>query len=403
MASVLPKKNPSGEVVWRVQFRINGKMCQESFPDEKGARQFGGLVDRVGGSAARQVLAARASRASDMPTLTEFTARYLDLDSGLLTGVEPGTRKGYMQAASRSFLKFLGDFPLDSIQKDDVGRWVAWQEAQPSGRTKGNLIAAKTVRNYHALLSSVFAAAIVDHKRTDNPAYKTRLSSGLKREGVFLSREEFATLLHFIPPHYKRIVMFLAGTGCRWGEATAATWGDLNLTSSPPTVRIVKAWKKSAGGGPVLKHVKTGRSRRTISLWPEIVAALDTPGPASQYLFVGPLSGDHLWYGRFRSTVWVPAVEAARDPERCKAAGLPVLDKTPNIHDLRHTHASWLIAAAAPLPYVQARLGHEKITTTVDVYGHLLPDAHIQLANIMADVMSGVLPALEPPQLELTA
>ncbi|MEU3961173.1 tyrosine-type recombinase/integrase [Streptomyces buecherae] len=37
-----------------------------------------------------------------------------------------------------------------------------------------------------------------------------------------------------------------------------------------------------------------------------------------------------------------------------------------------HTHASWLIAGKVPLPVIQARLGHESITTTVDRYGHLL-------------------------------
>nr|WP_237302837.1 tyrosine-type recombinase/integrase [Streptomyces sp. S063] len=42
------------------------------------------------------------------------------------------------------------------------------------------------------------------------------------------------------------------------------------------------------------------------------------------------------------------------------------------MHDLRHSHASWLIAAKVPLPAIQGRLGHESITTTVDRYGHLL-------------------------------
>jgi len=49
-------------------------------------------------------------------------------------------------------------------------------------------------------------------------------------------------------------------------------------------------------------------------------------------------------------------------------AGLP-FRYTP--YQVLHTHASWLIAAGQPLPYIQARLGHEKITTTVDTYGHL--------------------------------
>ncbi|MEU6668034.1 tyrosine-type recombinase/integrase [Streptomyces sp. NPDC046727] len=48
------------------------------------------------------------------------------------------------------------------------------------------------------------------------------------------------------------------------------------------------------------------------------------------------------------------------------------LIKRPRFHDLRHSHAAWLIAAKVPLPAIQARLGHESITTTVDRYGHLL-------------------------------
>ena len=44
-------------------------------------------------------------------------------------------------------------------------------------------------------------------------------------------------------------------------------------------------------------------------------------------------------------------------------------------HDLRHTHASLLLAAGVPVNVVQARMGHSSISTTVDVYGHVLPAA----------------------------
>lgn len=45
--------------------------------------------------------------------------------------------------------------------------------------------------------------------------------------------------------------------------------------------------------------------------------------------------------------------------------------KRPRPHDLRHTCASWMIAAGVPLPVISQHLGHESITTTVHVYGHL--------------------------------
>lgn len=58
--------------------------------------------------------------------------------------------------------------------------------------------------------------------------------------------------------------------------------------------------------------------------------------------------------------------------EKAKAKGLY---KTPRFHDLRHTHASWLISAGVPLPVIQRRLGHDSIKTTVDIYGGLLDQA----------------------------
>lgn len=79
-------------------------------------------------------------------------------------------------------------------------------------------------------------------------------------------------------------------------------------------------------------------------------------------IFTAPEGG--AWHsGVFHAHRWKPALDAAN------SAGLT---KRPRIHDLRHTHASWLIAGKVPLPVIQARLGHESITTTVDRYGHLL-------------------------------
>jgi integrase len=402
MASVQPRRWKDGRVSWRVQYRVGAAMKSKSFEHEKGARQFGALIDRVGATAALAVWDARQSASTGTPTLREWIDEYLDPESGRLTGIERGTRAGYRSIADRSLIPILGDLPIDAITKADVGRWVSWQELQQSARRTNGMptpVAPKTVKNYHALLSSILAAAVEAKLRPDNPAYRTRLTRGRKREGVFLSRAEFATVLHFVPAYYKPLVLFLAGTGARWGEATAITWGDVELATTPPTARIEKAWKKGPDGTPVLGPPKSAKSRRTVSLWPEIVQALGTPRAGDQLLFPGALAGKQIWYGAFNTRIWKVAVEAANSEGACEAAGLVPIGKRPNIHDLRHTHASWLIHAGAPLPFVQARLGHEKITTTVDTYGHLLPDAHLQMAQIMSETMSNVLPTITVPAL----
>lgn len=391
MASITPRALADGKVVYRVLQRVDGRMKEERFTNIKGAEQFRVKVEKLGWVAAKTLLDSRRNSKPSVPTLAEWTAKYLDPASGMLTGIEEGTRDGYKRAAERSFVAYLGEMPVDAVTKADVGRWVAWQEAQPSARRTDQNISAKTVRNYHAILSATMTAAVDHGIRPDNPAHKTRISRGQKREGVFLSVDEYTTLLHFIPDRYTAFIMLLANTGCRWGEATALTWGDLNTRVHPPTIRIDKAWKKSAGGGPILKHPKSSKSRRTVSLPHDVIDALGAPGPADQLIFRNR-SGGHLWMGRFRDSVWNPAVTKASDPALCELEGLIPLRRRPTPHDLRHSHASWLIAGGAPLPFVQARLGHESITTTIGVYGHLQPDAHVQMADMIGATLAGTRP-----------
>ena len=45
-------------------------------------------------------------------------------------------------------------------------------------------------------------------------------------------------------------------------------------------------------------------------------------------------------------------------------------------HDLRHTYAALMVAAGAHPKYLQAQMGHSSIRVTLDLYGHLFPDAN---------------------------
>jgi integrase len=380
MASVTPRVNKDGVVTsYRVQFRIDQKMVGESFPDVKAATDFGKLVDRVGGKDARHILAARQNP-HDTPTFAQWVDKYLDPESGIITGIQPATRANYRQIADNSLNPRLGEIPIDAIQKTDIGKWVAWQEQQPSRRDTDKLIAAKTMRNYHALLSNILKAAVEHGLRSDNPARGVRVTEGVSREGVFLTPAEFAAIHHEIPDYYKPLVTFLVATQARWSEATAVTWADVHDETVPPTIRINKAWKKNPDGPPVVGVTKSKRGRRTVSVWPELVALLGERGRPGELVFKGVMSGNQIWYGPFNSRIWRPAVERA------------AIEKRPNIHDLRHTGASWLIADGVPLPFIQARLGHESITVTVNTYGHLLPDAHTSMADSLSATLSGVVP-----------
>jgi len=384
----------------------NRKMQQETFSGpnasevEKAARAFARLVDRVGITEASRIRDQRSGAAQrGAPTLAEWIDTYLDKSTGLLAGVTDGTRAAYRKDADTYIVPRLGELPVDQVDGDEVARWVVWLEAQT---WKGKPLSPKTVKNKHSLLSQVLEAAAKKGHRTGNPARGAKLTRGRRRKMVVLTQSEFAVLLHFLPERWRPLALWLAGTGMRWGEATALTWGDLDRDARPMLVHIDKAWQKpQIGTKPVLGPVKTDAGERTISVPDQLVTQLGKPGRGDALLF--PTSvGTSLWSSSFWDRVWSPALNLANDAEACAVAGLTPIGKRPRVHDLRHCHASWLIAAGRPLPYIQARLGHEKITTTVDTYGHLLPDAQQGDADAVAIILGASLPTIEaaPAQIE---
>ena len=72
-------------------------------------------------------------------------------------------------------------------------------------------------------------------------------------------------------------------------------------------------------------------------------------------------------------------------PRALRRAGL----RHVRFHDLRHTYTSLLIAQGAHPKYIQAQLGHASIQTTLDRYGHLMPDAHAAEARKLDRLVFG--------------
>jgi integrase len=203
-----------------------------------------------------------------------------------------------------------------------------------------------------------------------------------KTEMVVLTPNEFTTLLAAFPEHWQPLIATLAGTGMRWGEATALHVGAVDLDSSPPTIRVQQAWKRTGKSARTMGAPKTKKGRRTISLSRGLVDILRplVEGRPSDALVFTALEGGVIHHGTFYPRVWKPAL---------KKAGLT---KRPRIHDLRHSHATWMLAAGRPIDRVQRRLGHESIQTTVDTYGHAMPDDQRGDAAAIEAALAGALP-----------
>lgn len=364
------RSKSTGVESWRVRYRHLGRQRVMTFASAEQAKSWRAVLEAHGPVRAEALLATEA------PTTQRTVADQVRHHVEHLTGVTDGTRRRYGQVAAKHLTGRFESILLEHLSRDDVARWVN-EQAERS--------APKSIRNRHALLSAALESAVRDDMIGKNVAKGVRLprldSAG--EDMVFLEPGEFDEIASCLPTHWRPLAHFLVGTGARWGEATALRVGDVDMTAG--TVRIAQSWKETSGAGWELGPPKTKRGRRTAKIRG---AALDAIAPTMdrdprEWLFLskrdGPVRGD--WW---RTDVWVPAV-------REWGGG-----KTPRVHDLRHTFASWAIRAGVPLTVLQRQLGHESIQTTSDVYGHLAPTDF----DAMGAAMDAWASRVSPPRIE---
>ena len=87
--------------------------------------------------------------------------------------------------------------------------------------------------------------------------------------------------------------------------------------------------------------------------------------------------------------VWQPAIKAARATDKAMPDKVR-LGKHVTIHQLRHLHAALMLKGGMPIYDLSRRMGHTSIQMTIDLYSHLLPDAHFTSAQVAAKALEGL-------------
>ena len=149
---------------------------------------------------------------------------------------------------------------------------------------------------------------------------------------------------------YAPLVLTLAYTGVRWGEAVALRGSDVDRVRG--LIHVDRAASEAAGR---LQYVTPKSHQRRDVPVPDLV--LDVLPDTDGLVFTAPQGGP-LRHAAFRQRVWIPATrETGRE-------GL-------HIHDLRHTAASLARAAGADAFVVARMLGHADASITAKVYADL--------------------------------
>lgn len=230
---------------------------------------------------------------------------------------------------------------------------------------------------YAEVRELVTSKAVVTWKRTRR--FGRRPSSPTYRvapENV-LDSNELARLLDRAGSDFPGpfpLVLFLADTGARLGEATALRWVDVDLERG--TARI----RRSFSNGKYLAETKSGRER-VVEPSRRLVAELAARRPevfGDETLVFATSDGKVLDPHNFRARVFGPLVRRVLGAHR---------RFTP--HGLRHTFATLHLSNGTPIKWIQAQGGWASAKLLLDWYGHFLPSEQHGFADALTTALDG--------------
>lgn len=374
MASVRERPHKDGSTSWAVLWRDPdlGKQTSRVFSTAASAETFKDILNANG---QRLALAERVVRsavqAKDQMTLNQAFHRHI---AGLTRPNEDTVADYEKMWRNRGIEADLGGIPVRRITDEQIAVWL---------RKSLQTYSRKTMANSMGLLSSVFKTAMRRGWADSNPCELVRLPSenATERKATFLTVDEFWLVHDVMTDRHQLMTRAFVASGLRYSEMTALEVAATReaLSRKVPALPVVRAWKESKHGGFYLGAPKA-ESVRDVSiprdLADELLEHIDGRDPHG--LVFANRFGSQLRNTTFHQHGWQAAVDAAQEKG---------LRKQPRPHDLRHTHASWMLAEGMSSYDLSKRLGHKSTTVTEQIYGHLMQKAQTAGAEMIGNVM----------------
>lgn len=229
----------------------------------------------------------------------------------------------------------------------------------------------RTIRMYHGAVRACLSRAERLGKVARNVALLAELPAQVRTERAFLTpanAERFLVAADGLGDQYGALFALLLLTGIRPGEACGLQWADWEGSQ----LRIRRSLVWFADRAPILAETKTRRSR-VIALSERALRVLQQHRvrQVALRLRMGASYGDRglVFATELGRPLHLRNISARHFKRLLQGAGLPNL----RLYDLRHTHATLLLAAGEHPKVVQERLGHSTITLTLDTYSHVVP------------------------------
>ena len=283
------------------------------------------------------------------------------------------TKKTVLQT---HILPFFGNKPINEIKASDVRRWQAKLMSSPNNYSQTYL------KKINTELNSIINYAKRFYDLNTNPCGKAGTIGKAKAEEMdYWTYDEYIAFREGVKDKPLSYICFevLYWTGMREGELLALSPADIDFDNK--LISINRTYQR-IGGKDVFTSPKTRKSKRKIPI-PDFLCQELSDYIQSRYM----LDADERLFPVTKSYLSHEMIRG------CKNTGV----KKIRIHDIRHSHASLLINQGCDALMLADRLGHEKVSTTLNTYSHLFPHKQQELVHSLESLQATDLPTPEPP------
>lgn len=370
-------QRPNGR--WRAQISLDGKRLSFSAKTRQECQEW---LKRI-----QTQIDAGMTFTGAQQTLQEL------LEGWLLTikpSIRPTTWYQYNMNIHRHIEPVLGKIRLKDLRLDQIQQFYEYKLKVGTGK--------RTVEVLHSTLHSGLKHAVRMGLIGRNPTDAVIPPRPESKEMKFLDESQVSQFLLAARHNRNEALFHLAiATGMRQSELLGLQWSDLDWQKK--TLTVQRQAKRTDRQNGYFAPLKTKAGRRTIVLGEKTIEKMreHLNRQEDERIKVGDKWEDNNLI--FPSAIGTPLDQFNLSrwfKDILHQAGLPDI----RFHDLRHTAASLMLNHGVPAIIVSKRLGHAKVSITLDIYGHLMPEMQNEAAEMIDEIITPV--EVEFPQQQVS-
>ena len=312
-------------------------------------------------------------------TILEWVQTWIEVY--ITPNVSPTTLSRYQGMIKRYINPLLGSMQVQQLTTLAVQSWVNGLKVSPAS---GKEMSAATIKHTYHVLKGAMDKAVLAGIIPRSPCQGIMLPKGEKKAAVVYDEQQIQQLIQAAKGTEMELPIDMElCLGLRRGELLGLQWEDVDWKKGK--IHIIRT-RVVVNGKSVVKDPKTATSKRTIDVPVRLMEKLKKHQrtcqmnrlrmgedyTATDYIIVHP-DGKPI-YPEYLSQM-LTKLQKKYDLPQCR------------FHDLRHLCASIMLMQGVNVKVAQERLGHKDISTTLNIYSHVLPSSAKEAAEKIGELV----------------